>query len=121
MGSVRRRYAAIIAAFAGSPTLRGPAIMTLAPVLITYSRTSTGRNPMTELFARRSILGYCIGGAASAVVLASASRSEAATTTFKASLDGKSEVPPNTTSGTASVTVTYDPATKKISWDGTYS
>src|ERR1700752_120758 len=76
---------------------------------------------MTELFARRSILGYCVGGAASAVLLASASQSEAANTTLKASLDGKSEVPPNTTTGTASITVTYDPTSKKISWDGTYS
>lgn len=75
---------------------------------------------MTELFARRSILGYCVGGAASAVLLTSTSRSEAADTTFKASLDGKDEVPSNTTGGTASVTVTYDPATKKLSWDGTY-
>src|SRR5579864_8085487 len=75
---------------------------------------------MTELFARRSILGYCVGGAASAVLLASASQSEAATTTFKASLDGKDEVPSNTTGGTASVTVTYDPAAKKVSWDGTH-
>ncbi len=76
---------------------------------------------MTELFARRLILGYCVGGAASAVLLASASQSQAATTTFKASLDGKDEVPPNNTSGTASVTVTYDPDTRKINWQGTYS
>ena len=76
---------------------------------------------MTELFARRSILGYCVGGAASAVLLASTSRSEAAPTTFKASHGGKDEVPSNTTGGTASVTVTYDPATKKLTWDGTYN
>jgi hypothetical protein len=59
---------------------------------------------MTELFARRSILAYCVGSAAGAVLLAS--RSEAATTTFKANLDGKDEVPPNTAGGTGSVTVT---------------
>jgi hypothetical protein len=76
---------------------------------------------MTALFARRSILGYCVGGAASAVLLASASRSDAATSAFKASLHGKNEVPPNNTTGTASVTVTYDPATKRISWEGTYT
>ena len=76
---------------------------------------------MTELFARRSIFGYCVGGAASAVLLASASRSRAATATFKASLDGKDEVPPNAARGAGSVTVSYDPATKKITWSGTYT
>ena len=75
---------------------------------------------MTDLFARRSILGYCVGGAASAVLLASTSRGEAATTTLKANLNGKDEVPSNTTAGTASITVTYDPATKKVTWDGTH-
>ena len=75
---------------------------------------------MTDLFARRSILGYCVGGAASAVLLTSTSDSEAATTTLKANLNGKEEVPSNTTTGTGSVTVIYDPATKKITWEGTY-
>ena len=75
---------------------------------------------MTELFARRSILGYCIGGAASAALLASVSQSEAADTTFKATLVGKDEVPSNNTTGTSTVTVTYDPASKKITWEGTY-
>lgn len=76
---------------------------------------------MTEMFARRSILGYCASGAASAVLLAAASRSEAASTTLRASLDGKDEVPANGTRGTGSVTITYDPATKTISWNGTYT
>jgi len=74
---------------------------------------------MTELFARRSILGYCVGGAAGAALLA-ASRSEAATTTFKANLDGKDEVPPNTAGGAGFVTVAYDPVSKKITWEGNY-
>ena len=76
---------------------------------------------MTELFARRLILSYCVGGAAGAMLLASASRSEADTTMVKATLDGKNEVPPNSASGTGSVTIIYDPATKKMSWEGTYS
>lgn len=76
---------------------------------------------MTELFARRSFLSYCVGGTASAVLLASASRSKAATATFKANLDGKNEVPPNSTSSTGSVTVTYDPTTKRIAWNGNYA
>ncbi|HTV36817.1 MAG TPA: CHRD domain-containing protein [Xanthobacteraceae bacterium] len=75
---------------------------------------------MRQTFARRSILGYCLG-AASATLLASTSRSQAATTTFKADLKGSSEVPSNTTSGTGSATVTLDPATNKITWNVTFS
>ena len=40
---------------------------------------------------------------------------------FIASLDGASEVPPNTTKGTGSLTATYDTTTKKLTWTVTYS
>ena len=40
---------------------------------------------------------------------------------FKASLNGKSEVPANTTAGTGSVTATYDTDSKKLTWKGGYS
>jgi hypothetical protein len=40
---------------------------------------------------------------------------------FKATLDGKSEVPPNATAGTGTADVDYDPATKKLTWTLTYS
>jgi hypothetical protein len=40
---------------------------------------------------------------------------------FKATLDGKSEVPPNTSAGTGTADINYDPATKKLSWTLTYS
>lgn len=76
---------------------------------------------MRETFDRRSILGIAVGGAASAALLASASPSQAASEKFVADLKGSSEVPPNTTGGSGKVTVTYDPATKEITWDGTYS
>ena len=72
---------------------------------------------MPYSFARRSILTYCIGAAA---LLGSASRSKAATTTLKANLSGTSEVPPNNAVGRGAVTVTYDPATKQVTWSGTY-
>ncbi len=75
---------------------------------------------MRQTFARRSLLGYCIGGA-SAALLALTSRSQAATTTFKADLKGSSEVPPNTTTGSGSGTVTLDSATNKITWNATFS
>src|SRR6201996_8465132 len=76
---------------------------------------------MTETFDRRSVLGYCVGAAAGAVLLASSTPSFAASTQFKADLKGSTEVPPNTTAGTGSVTATFDPATKELTWSGTYS
>jgi hypothetical protein len=40
---------------------------------------------------------------------------------FKVTLDGKSEVPANTSAGTGSADVDYDAATKKLTWKLTYS
>ena len=40
---------------------------------------------------------------------------------MKATLDGKSEVPATTTSGTGTADIDYDPATKKLTWKLTYS
>src|SRR5262249_47002274 len=40
---------------------------------------------------------------------------------FKATLDGKTEVPPNTSAGTGTAEIDYDAATKKVSWKVTYS
>jgi len=76
---------------------------------------------MRQTFDRRSVLGICVGGAAGAALLASASPSFAATTTFKADLKGASEVPPNQTAGTGSVTATLDDATKELTYSGTFS
>jgi hypothetical protein len=76
---------------------------------------------MRQTFARRSLLGYGIGGIAGALLVSFASPSRAATTTFKADLKGATEVPANSTAGTGSVTATYDAASKKLSWNGTYS
>ncbi len=76
---------------------------------------------MRQMFDRRSVLGICIGSAAGAALLASGAPSYAATTTFKADLKGASEVPPNTTAGTGSVTATYDPATMELSYSGSFS
>lgn len=76
---------------------------------------------MRQTFDRRSVLGLAVGGAAGAVLVTSAMPAHAAATTYKATLDGKSEVPPTTSSGTGSATVTYDPATKTVTWEGTFS
>jgi hypothetical protein len=40
---------------------------------------------------------------------------------FKATLDGKSEVPANTSTGTGTADIDYDAATRKLSWKLTYS
>ena len=40
---------------------------------------------------------------------------------MKATLDGKSEVPPNPSAGTGTADIDYDAATKKLSWKLTYS
>jgi hypothetical protein len=40
---------------------------------------------------------------------------------FKAALDGKSEVPANTSAGTGTADIDYDAATRKLSWKLTYS
>ena len=40
---------------------------------------------------------------------------------MKATLDGKSETPPNTSAGTGTADIDYDAATKKLTWKLTYS
>ena len=40
---------------------------------------------------------------------------------MKATLDGKSEVPPNTSAGTGTADLDYDAASKKLTWKVTYS
>ena len=75
---------------------------------------------MRQIFHRRSILSYGLGGAGAAL-LALTSRVKAATTTFKADLKGPTEVPPNTTTGSGAATVTLDPATREITWNVTFS
>ena len=40
---------------------------------------------------------------------------------MKATLDGKSEVPANTSAGTGTADIDYDAATKKLTWKLTYS
>jgi hypothetical protein len=40
---------------------------------------------------------------------------------MKATLDGKSQVPPSTSAATGTADIDYDPATKKLSWKLSYS
>ena len=41
--------------------------------------------------------------------------------TYRATLDGASEVPATQSKGHGEVTATFDPATKRLSWQGSYS
>jgi hypothetical protein len=56
-----------------------------------------------------------------AACFVSASPLLAETMTFKASLAAATEVPPNDSAATGTVTATYDTASKKLSWQGSYS
>ena len=46
---------------------------------------------------------------------------KAETVNFKANLSAQEEVPPNSSKGTGAVTATYDSASKKLTWKGSYS
>jgi hypothetical protein len=58
---------------------------------------------------------------AAAVLSLSAAAAHAETIRFRATLNGASEVPPNTTGGTGSATATLDTATKVFTYNATYS
>jgi hypothetical protein len=60
-----------------------------------------------------SILGF--------VALTVGAPAFAGTTTYKAALDGKSEVPPNDSKGTGSVEAKYDSDSMMLTWTVTYS
>ncbi|MEX2208288.1 MAG: CHRD domain-containing protein [Myxococcota bacterium] len=56
-----------------------------------------------------------------AVLLAAGAPASAETVTYKAALDGASEVPPNDSKGTGMIEAKYDTSSKKLSWTVTYS
>jgi hypothetical protein len=58
--------------------------------------------------------------AASGTLAASASLAAGEALTYGATLDSGSEVPPTQAKGTGQVTATYDPASKQLSWSGSY-
>ncbi len=76
---------------------------------------------MEQQFSRRSVLGYAAGSAAGAVLLTAAQPGQAAPMKFKADMNGASEVPAVPTAGKGTLTATYDPATKVLSWEGSFS
>lgn len=66
-------------------------------------------------YARAALAGLA------AALLLGLSPAAAETYTFLASLGGASEVPPNGSKATGSLTATYDTTTKKLTWTVTYS
>jgi hypothetical protein len=60
-------------------------------------------------------------GVVGLLLLAITSQSAADTVLFKADLAGSNQVPPSQTTGAGTVTATYDSATKRLSWKGSYS
>ena len=70
---------------------------------------------------RHSMIRYGLSSVAVAALLAFAAPAFAEVQNYKADLKASSEVPPNQSAGTGSVTATYDTDSKKLSWKGTYS
>jgi len=67
------------------------------------------------------ILLTSVTAAALAACLASVSPALAETVTLKANLASSAEVPPNDSAGTGAVTISFDTASKKLTWQGNYS
>jgi len=65
---------------------------------------------------RSSLVGFAF-----AACFAMSAPALAETVSFKAEMKGSSEVPPTNSKGTGSVTATYDTASKKLTWKGSYS
>ena len=59
--------------------------------------------------------------AALACALLLASPGIAEVVNLKATMDGKSQVPPNSSPATGTLTATYDTSSKQLSWKGSYS
>jgi hypothetical protein len=70
---------------------------------------------MTMPFARPALAFACFA----AFTIATPALAE--TVTFKAQLSAAQEVPPTDSKAKGEVTATYDTASKKLSWKGTYS
>ena len=68
-----------------------------------------------------TMLRTSIAGLALTACLAAASPVLAETVTMKATLASATEVPPNDSAATGTVTVTFDTASKKATWQGSYA
>ena len=58
---------------------------------------------------------------AAATLIVTGLAANAETVTFKSVLTGQAETPPNDTKGTGTLTATFDPATKTLTWTANYA
>jgi CHRD domain len=70
---------------------------------------------MTSTFLRSTLAAVTC-----TVAIALAGPVLAETVTLKADMTGAAEVPPNTSAGKGTVTATFDTASKKLTWKGSY-
>ena len=70
---------------------------------------------------RWTILQSALTGLVLTVAIGVTGPARAEVVNLKATLNANSEVPPNSSQGTGTVTATYDTASKKLSWKGNYS
>ena len=70
---------------------------------------------------RSMILQSVLTAMALTVVIGFTGPAMAEVVNLKTTLNAKNEVPPNSSQGTGTVTATYDTASKKLSWKGSYS
>jgi CHRD domain len=71
---------------------------------------------MTMSLSRRAVL---LGVALASIGMIG--MAQAATESFKVELSGANQAPPITSSGTGTADITYDPATRVVTWSITYS
>jgi hypothetical protein len=67
------------------------------------------------------VRGALTGSFTLACMLLLAAPAGAEVVNLKATMDAKSEVPPNSSPGKGTLTATYDTTSKKLSWKGSYS
>jgi hypothetical protein len=82
-------------------------------------RNKAGWSRFLEEPDMSSIFNAVAGGLACAMLIAVPAKAEMVN--YKASLSAQNEVPPTNSKGTGSVAITYDTASKKLTWKGTYS
>jgi hypothetical protein len=70
---------------------------------------------------RPTNLRSALTGLACTMAVALAWPAKAEMVNLKASINASSEVPPNSSKGTGTLTATYDTSSKKLSWKGSYS
>jgi len=69
----------------------------------------------------KRLLSFVCAGLAVAAVAATGLPARAEILSYKAELKGSSEVPPNQSKATGSISVSYDTTAKQLSWKGSYS